>query len=57
MIDPALWPLTDIFALPNWLPAANVFSIGDVLIGVGVAAVIALGMRGRRAPTEPAAER
>ena len=26
-------PLTDIFALPAWLPFANVFSIGDVLIG------------------------
>ena len=30
--DPALWLLTDIFALPRWLPFANVFSIGDVLI-------------------------
>ena len=36
--DPALRPLTDIFAMPAWLPFANVFSIGDVLIGVGVAA-------------------
>ena len=48
MTDPALRPLTDIFALPTWLPAANVFSIGDVLIGVGVATVIAMGMRGVR---------
>jgi hypothetical protein len=32
----ALAPLTDIFALPRQLPMANVFSIGDVLIGVGV---------------------
>ena len=38
-------PLTDIFAMPAWLPFANVFSIGDVLIGVGVAATIALAMR------------
>jgi hypothetical protein len=45
--DPALAPLTDIFALPPWLPAANVFSIGDVLLGVGVAVVIAIGMRRR----------
>ncbi|MEX1171481.1 MAG: DUF5317 domain-containing protein [Chloroflexota bacterium] len=45
MTDPALRPLTDIFALPPWLPLSNVFSIGDVLIGVGVALVIALGMR------------
>ena len=43
--DPALRPLTDIFAIPAWLPLANVFSIGDVLIGVGVAATIALAMR------------
>jgi hypothetical protein len=43
--DPALRPLTDLFALPSWLPLANVFSIGDVLIGVGVAATIAIAMR------------
>jgi hypothetical protein len=49
--DPALRPLTDLFALPSWLPLSNVFSVGDVLIGVGVAATIALAMR---APT-PAA--
>ena len=34
---PRLAPLTDIFAMPRWLPFANVFSVGDVLIGVGVA--------------------
>ena len=43
--DPALAILTDIFALPSWVPFANVFSIGDLLIGLGVGAVIALGMR------------
>jgi hypothetical protein len=43
--DPALAPLTDIFATPAWLPFANVFSVGDVLIGVGVAVTIAIGMR------------
>ena len=54
MTDPALWPLTDIFALPVWVPFANVFSVGDVLIGIGVAATIALGMRGRvKADTAP----
>lgn len=45
MADPALRLLTDIFVLPDWVPLANVFSVGDVLIGVGVAVVIALGMR------------
>jgi hypothetical protein len=42
---PALEPLTDIFATPSWIPFANVFSIGDVLIGVGVAVAIAGAMR------------
>lgn len=50
MADPALRPLTDIFVLPGWVPFANVFSVGDMLIGVGVAVVIALGMRRRGAP-------
>jgi hypothetical protein len=45
LADPALQPLTDIFALPAALPLANVFSIGDVLIGVGVIIVLAVGMR------------
>jgi hypothetical protein len=51
--DPALGPLTDIFALPSWLPFANVFSAGDVLIGLGIAVVIVAGMRRSpgRAPT------
>ena len=43
--EPALRPLTDIFAMPPWLPFTNVFSIGDLLIGAGVAATIALAMR------------
>ncbi len=42
---PALAPLTDIFALPAWLPGTNVFSVGDVLIGVGVAWAIMTAMR------------
>ncbi len=44
---PALQPLTDIYAIPSWLPLANVFSLGDVLIGIGVVAVIMAAMRGR----------
>ena len=54
LASPALQPLTDIFALPAWLPLANVFSIGDVLIGVGLVIVIATAMR-RPAPSEPGA--
>jgi uncharacterized protein DUF5317 len=45
--DVRLWPLTDVFAMPTWMPAANVFSVGDVLIGVGVAAAIVLAMHER----------
>jgi hypothetical protein len=47
--DPALRPLTDLYALPAAFPLANVFSVGDVLIGVGVAAVIVFAMRARPA--------
>ena len=52
--EPALAPLTDVFALPAWLPMANVFSIGDVLIGLGVAIAIAAGMRRQPDPVPPA---
>ena len=38
LTDPALPFLTDVFAMPTWMPAANIFSIGDVLLGLGVAA-------------------
>jgi hypothetical protein len=49
LAEPALQPLTDIFALPTGIPLANVFSVGDVLIAVGVAWAIATAMR-RPAP-------
>jgi hypothetical protein len=52
LTDPALPFLTDIFAMPAWIPAANIFSIGDVLLGIGVAMTVALAMRG----TSPAAQ-
>jgi hypothetical protein len=41
---PNLGPLTDIFATPRWLPLANVFSVGDVLIALGVAVALAAAM-------------
>lgn len=47
--NPAFGPLTDVYALPAWMPMANVFSLGDVLIGVGVAIVIVSAMRRRTA--------
>jgi hypothetical protein len=46
--QPALPWLIDRFVLPSWLPFTNVFSIGDVLLGIGVAWLIAATMvRGR----------
>ncbi len=51
--DPALAPLTDVFAIPAGLPFANVFSVGDVLIAIGVALAIALAMRAARVPVRP----
>ena len=53
---PALEPLTDIFALPAWLPSANIFSVGDVLIALGVVVVIVAAMRSAGAPASVAAE-
>jgi predicted MFS family arabinose efflux permease len=35
-----LFPLGDIFALPSSFPLGNVFSVGDVLIGAGIAAFL-----------------
>jgi hypothetical protein len=35
-----LLALGDVFALPHWLPVANVFSVGDVLIAVGAFVVV-----------------
>jgi hypothetical protein len=45
--DPVLRPLTDLYALPPAFPLANVFSVGDVLIAIGVVAVIVFAMRAR----------
>jgi hypothetical protein len=32
LVDPALKPLTDVFALPTWLPLTNVFGVAVVII-------------------------
>ena len=45
-------PLTDLFAMPTWVPVANVFSVGDILIGVGAAIAIVAAMHGRGPRTE-----
>jgi hypothetical protein len=46
-VDVILGPLTDIFTMPTWVPMANVFSVGDVLIGAGVAIAVVGAMHGR----------
>ena len=42
-----LGPLTDMFPMPTWLPMANIFSVGDVLIGIGATIAIVAAMHGR----------
>jgi hypothetical protein len=54
---PRLWFLGDIAGVPSWVPAANVFSIGDVLMVIGAWVLIhrTCGSRlGRRRLTPPA---
>jgi hypothetical protein len=45
--DPALGWLVDRWAAPDWVPLANVFSVGDVVIAVG-AFVLVLAVSGAR---------
>jgi Family of unknown function (DUF5317) len=48
LANPAPGPLTDVYALPSWLPLANLFSVGDALIALGIVVTIALAMRRTR---------
>ena len=56
--EPAFPWLIDRFVLPSWLPFTNVFSLGDVLLGIGVAwLIVATMLRARTArPAAPAPE-
>jgi hypothetical protein len=47
--DPHLSWLVDRWSAPEWIPFANVFSVGDVLIAIG-AMVVVLAAMGVRAP-------
>ena len=47
IVGGVLGPLTDIFAMPTWIPLANVFSVGDALIGIGAAIAVVAAMHGR----------
>jgi hypothetical protein len=55
LADPGLRLLTDLFAVPAWVPFANVFSLGDVLIAAGIGLAIAATMRTAPPPRVPAA--
>jgi hypothetical protein len=50
LAHPHLGFLGDVLPMPSWMPLANVFSIGDVLIAVGVF-VLVHGICHGRAPT------
>jgi len=47
-----LWFLGDIMAIPSRIPLANIFSIGDVVIGLGAIRFLFANMRGA-SPAEP----
>jgi hypothetical protein len=58
VVRPHLAFLVDRWAAPQWLPMANVYSVGDVLIAIGTVLVIAAAMQWRPeteppAPVEP----
>ena len=48
------WPLTDIIAIPQQVPFANVLSIGDVLLTIGVGSLCYRTIRRAPAPAKPA---
>ncbi|MDH4103819.1 MAG: DUF5317 domain-containing protein [Thermoleophilia bacterium] len=52
MADPHLGWLVDRWAAPEWIPLANVFSIGDVVIAAGAVVIVLAGM-GVRLPQLP----
>jgi len=43
--DPSLAWLVDRWAVPDWLPVGNVYSLGDILIAVGIMAIVVVTMR------------
>jgi len=48
IVRPHLAALVDRWAVPNWIPLGNVYSIGDVLIAIGVFLAIVAAMRAPR---------
>ncbi len=47
LVHPHVSWLVDRWAVPGWLPLGNVYSAGDVLIGIGVLATLVIAMRPR----------
>ena len=45
VVDPNLGLLIDRWAAPQWLPMGNVFSVGDVLIAIGIVVAIVSAMQ------------
>ena len=56
LVQPHLGALIDRWAVPHWIPLGNVFSVGDVLIAVGIVVAIVTAMRTRVAPVHAALE-
>jgi Family of unknown function (DUF5317) len=48
LVRPHLGALVDRWAVPSWIPLGNVYSIGDVLIAVGIFLAIVAAMRAPR---------
>ena len=45
LVHPRLGFLVDRFAAPSWVPLANVYSVGDVVIGLGLLIGLVVAMR------------
>jgi hypothetical protein len=54
---PHLGALVDRWAAPHWVPFATVYSVGDVLIALGLVVAIVVAMRGPAAGRQPAVAR
>ena len=54
LAQPHLGALVDRWAAPGWVPLANVYSVGDVLIALGVVVAIVAAMRGPLRTPAPA---
>ena len=50
VVHPHLGLLVDRWAVPQWLPLGNVFSVGDVLIALGTVITVVLAMRAKPRP-------